>query len=335
MGTNYIVCVRDVTKEGKFGNEPGEPTYLMVPHAATHDKQDIPEPRHAVAKDDPKDPYEIVPKKWLNQVMQEAAPPNQPCLDLVLFIHGYNTDLEKLIFRHRQLREAFKTLNFPGVVVSFAWPSAGQPLAYLEDRHDGKETARHFVDGCIVPLAQQQQNGCKVKVHILAHSTGPYILRESFDDADDCGRMPTSGWMVSQIMLIGADISSDSLSANDSTCGSLVRHCIRLTNYWSYYDRALSISDVKRFGVKPRAGRVGLPADAGPKCVDVDCSEYWENHGKNREGIVGDKTHSWYLGDPVFEVDMVETMKGEVDRHRIKTRTVKNGNLVLTKPPVT
>lgn len=332
METDYIVCVRDVTSEGEFGNEPGEPMYLAVPHAPTSEKQDAPAPRHVVAKDDPTDKSEVAPKKWVKQVMTEAAPLDHSCRDLLLFIHGYNTDLKLLMLRHRQLREGLKRLNLPCVVVSFAWPSAGQPLAYLEDRHDGKETAHHFVDGCIVPLARQQQNGCKVNVHVLAHSTGPYILREAFDDADDCGRMPTSGWMVSQIMLIGADLSSDSLSANDSTCGSLVRHCARLTNYWSHFDRPLSLSGVKRMGVKPRAGRVGLPADADPKCVDVDCSEYWELHGKNRENIVGDATHSWYLGDPVFEEDMVETMKGDVDRHRIKTRIVEDGNLVLTKP---
>ena len=331
MDHHFIICVRDVKKDGTFGNEPGGAMYLRVPNGET------PTGGHAVPKDNPDDPKEVIPNKWLKLVMSLAttsphSPDYRPTGDLLVFIHGFNTDLPLLVQRHRQLRKDLKRFSFQDSVVSFAWPSAGNPLAYLEDRDDAKQTALHLVKGCILPLSHQQQMGCRINVHLLAHSTGAYIIREAFDDADDNPEIASANWMISQALLIGADVSSNSLSANNSSSGSLYRHCIRLTNYWSPFDWPLSLSGVKRAGAANRAGRIGLPPDTPLNAVDINCGEYWNLHGRKRAGILGDKTHSWYLGDPVFVEDMVETMRGTVDRHYIRTRRVENGKLVLIKP---
>jgi pimeloyl-ACP methyl ester carboxylesterase len=344
MDHHYIVCVRNVEKDGTFGSEPGNPLYLKVPDG------EIPRLDHAVKKDSNQNPDDVMPKRWLKEVISKActkpdAPDYLPTGNLLVFVHGYNTGIDLMVRRHVQLRKDLRThaqsrkdlreVGFSDMVVSFAWPSAGNPLNYLEDRQDAKETAFRLVYSCIAPLAEQQHAGCRISVHVLAHSTGAFIVREAFIDADDWTTVRTTNWVVSQLMFIGADISSRSLSAADPSGAALFRHCIRLTNYWNPFDEPLSLSGVKRIGAAPRAGRIGLPADAASKAVDVNCGNYWEAHAQKRSGILGDKSHSWHFGDPVFAEDMVETMKGAVDRHYIRTREMdEEGRLLLTKPEV-
>ena len=54
------------------------------------------------------------------------------------------------------------------------------------------------------------------------------------------------------------------MSADDSKSRALFRHAVRITNYSSRFDRALKISNVKRLGTAPRAGRDSAPDTRGP-----------------------------------------------------------------------
>jgi len=119
------------------------------------------------------------------------------------------------------------------------------------------------VDDCIALFSSIQRPDCRINVHLLAHSTGAYVVREAFDDADDRPAVAQRNWMVSQIALIGGDVSSQSMSEGNATTESLMRHCVRLTNYSNPYDSVLKLSNVKRLGAAPRVGRVGLPEAAG------------------------------------------------------------------------
>jgi hypothetical protein len=96
------------------------------------------------------------------------------------------------------------------------------------------------------------------------------------------------------------------------------RNCARLTCYSNRHDTVLGLSTFKRAGVKPRAGRVGLPDDAPSKAVNVDCSDYWRTIPAN-QAVIGTRDHSWHIGDPVFTRDMIDTMNG-VDRAVMATR---------------
>ncbi|MBI4400715.1 MAG: alpha/beta hydrolase [Nitrospirae bacterium] len=336
MGDNFIVCVRNKEKDGTFGEEPGDPRYLLVPDGEVpHPSQTVPWTQWFDA---------VIGKAWTRTDIRPDSPPEllerdlSPTGDLLVFVHGYNTDLKKMMNAHRLLRDDLARRGFKGALVTFAWPSAGSRWNYLEDRSDATQTALHLVKSCILPLSIQQQAGCRINVHVLAHSTGAYVIREAFDKADDNGRISRTNWITSQMMLIGADISSELLAAGNSASESLFRHCIRLTNYYNGNDYVLSASGAKRLGLAPRAGRVGPPQEGEgephPKSVYIDCGNYWvkldENQATKVEGSVF--AHSWYFGDPVFTLDMVETIRGEVDRHRIKTRRIENGKLVLSKP---
>jgi pimeloyl-ACP methyl ester carboxylesterase len=319
MDGDFVICARSV-RGGRFTSEPGSTQFLRVP------PKDLPSPDQKVK-----------PGDWIKAVIDEAtltpAADGDPARgDLLVFIHGYNNTQDVVMERHRMLREGLERLGFQGAVATFDWPSADSALNYLEDRSDAKATALRLVDDCIARFAAAQQPDCRINVHLLAHSTGAYVVREAFDDADDRPGIAARNWMVSQIAFIGGDVSSGSMSEGNAATESLMRHCIRLTNYSNPFDSVLKLSNVKRLGAAPRVGRVGLPGDAPPQCVDVDCGPYFSTLDEKKADFVGTFCHSWHIGDPLFTQDLLSTLQGDLDRNVIPTRKREDGKLTLSKP---
>jgi esterase/lipase superfamily enzyme len=253
--------------------------------------------------------------------------------DVLVYIHGYNNSMAEVLRRHRILKRDLPSHGFAGTVISFDWPCYDTALAYVADREEAKKTAFGLVRDCICRVARMQsQLDCNINVHLLAHSTGAYVVQEAFDDADDRRAINSVNWTVSQIALISGDISSGSMTEGDADTESIYSHCVRLTNYSNGYDEVLQISNIKRAGIEPRVGRVGLPPLAPPIAVNVDCSQYYQAAiGQHAAGVTGVTTsHSWQFGDPVFTEDLAQTLNGNVDRSVITTRdTVKVNRFTL------
>ena len=318
MPDNFVVCVRDV-KNGKFIAEPGETRFLSSADGAVW------KPDDAIKK-----------AAWVKAVVKQATTgkdpqTSKPVGDLLVFVHGYNNSPETVLPRHEMLRANLEAAGFLGAVVSFDWPSAELAIGYLEDRSDAKATALRLVDDCIALFAEMQANDCQINVHVLGHSTGAYVIREAFDDADDRPGVAQNNWTVSQLAFISGDVSSASMSEDNSTTESLYRHCVRMTNFTNRLDSVLKISNAKRVGLAPRVGRVGLPADVPAKAVDVDCSNYFATLNPDPNAI-GSFDHSWQFADPVFAQDLFETIAGNIDRTLLPTRAVQNGHLILQQP---
>ena len=317
---DYLICTRN-RKGQRFGSEPGPTRFLKVPAGATR-----PLPRHAITSK----------VQWVDEVMSQAKPgaspsDSQPSGDILFFVHGYNNSPKVVLARQRLLIKDLEDAGFGGVVVGFDWPSGSSALNYLEDRSDARQTALRLVTDGIKRFAARQAVGCNVNLHILAHSTGAFVIREAFDDADDTAAIANISWTVSQIVLIAADVSRKAMSAGDSKSSSIYRHCVRLTNYSNPYDKVLKLSNIKRVGVAPRAGRVGLPHDAGEKAVNVDCGNHFSKLDE-REDAIGSWSHSWHIGDPQFTKDLLETLRGDVDRHCLETRVLDGDGLALNVP---
>lgn len=321
---DYVLSVRAV-RNGAFVADVGPSKFLVVPPGQT------PAPAQAIA-----------PAAWYKAVRAAAAWQNaqgEARGDLLFLVHGYNLSVAEVIQRHRRLREDLMALGFKGVLVSFDWPSDDKALAYLPDRHRAKESALRLVSDGIAYLSAQQTPACTINIHVFGHSTGAYVIREAFDDADD-RELPNMSWTVSQVLLAAGDVSAASMAAGIGASASLYRHCIRLTNYASRYDQVLDLSNVKRLGVSPRVGRSGLPGNAPPQAVNVDCTAYYEKLAEEPSsiaaedqphGFVGTKSHSWYFGNRAFTRDLFGVVIGE-DRTVIPTRAVApNGSLVLEK----
>ncbi|WP_116134305.1 alpha/beta hydrolase [Tropicimonas sp. IMCC34043] len=312
---DYVFCVRSI-RNGAFSDEPGASHFLAVPGNVAN-----PGPQHRIAK-----------TAWLKKVLEEAESGldnGMPRGDIVFYVHGFNNDQTTMLARQRKIRAGLEAQGFAGVVVSFDWPSASSALNYLEDRTDAKQTALKLVDEGIRSFAALQRPDCRINLHILAHSMGCYVVREAFDDADDRPGIARHSWSVSQVILVAADISQGSLAAGNPKSSSLYRHSVRLTNYYNPLDNVLSVSNVKRVGVAPRAGRIGLPPLVPGTAVNVYCGACYEAHkGEYGGGI--NAAHTWYFDDPRVLEDVWHTVRGHLDRHEIPTRALTDkGNLAL------
>ncbi len=320
---DYVLSVRAV-RNGAFIADVGPSKFLVVP------PEQSPNPTQA-----------ITPSAWYKAVRHATVWQNEQGDargDLLFVVHGYNMSVADVIQRHRRLKDDLIALGFKGVLVSFDWPSDDKAIAYLPDRHRAKETAFRLVSDGIAYLSAQQTPACMINIHVLGHSTGAYVIREAFDDADDY-HLPNMSWTVSQILFAAGDVSAQSMIADHSA--SLYRHCIRLTNYFSRYDQALDLSNVKRMGVAPRVGRIGLPDNTPHPAVNVDCTAYYEKLVEDASdlaeqdqpyGFVGMKSHSWYFGNRAFTRDLFGVVIGE-DRKLIATREVGPDGRIALKTP--
>ena len=307
MSVDFILSVR-ASSANAFIAKVGPSRFLEVPENA------MPAPDQALASG-----------IWCKHVLDAAAWQNaqgQPRGDILFIVHGYNNSEQDVMQRHRIMKSGLAALGFKGVVVSFDWPSDDQALAYLADRHRAKESALKLVSDGISALSKRQTPDCATNIHLLCHSTGAYVVREAFDDADDTA-LKQSSWTVSQILFAAGDVSSDSLSDGNPTAASIYNHCIKLTNYSNRHDAVLDISNAKRLGIAPRVGRVGLPHDAPAKAVNVDCTDYWAlltdaahpavAGADEPGGIVGAQSHSWHFGNALFTRDVFSTVIGIED----------------------
>lgn len=315
LGENmdYIFCTRAVSS-GSFVPRPGPTKFLEVPTGAVTLSPDM----------------AITRRDWFDRVVAIAetrrSPQGTPIGDVLIYIHGFNTSQATVLERHRLVRNGLESLGFQGAVISFDWPSADSALNYLDDRTDAKLTALRLVSDAIGPLSRYIQQGCEISTHILAHSMGAYVLREALDDADDRREIAATGWTLNQVMICSGDVSADSMGTTAKS-SSLYRRSVRLTNYQNPFDSVLSISNVKRVGVSPRVGRIGLPQSAPAKGVNVDVGLYYETF---RSEFVGSfPEHNFYFQSPQFLKDVYLTMLGEIDRDSIPTRLKRDGRLYL------
>jgi esterase/lipase superfamily enzyme len=320
---DYVMSVRNVSK-GQFVADVGITRFLAVPDGAN------PDPTQAITASAW---YKAVTTagEWKNAQGEDRG-------DILFVVHGYNNSESDVMQRHRLIRDGLAALAFKGVIVSFDWPSGDSALAYLPDRHRAKETALRLVDDGIRQLAARQTPDCPINIHILDHSTGAYVIREAFDDADDT-QLAQSSWLVSQVLFAAGDVSSGSMSAGDAGAASIYRHCLRLTNYSNRNDSVLDISNVKRLGVAPRVGRIGLPPDSPAIAVNVDCTDYYAQLASDKavqaadepKGFSGAKSHSWYFGNTVFTRDVFDTVIGIENSQRTTRVGGADGKLRLAR----
>lgn len=322
---DYVMSVRAV-RSGRFVDKVGPSRFLQVDEGV-----------------DPLPQQAITANRWFDQVREAGAWVNakgQARGDVLFIVHGYNNSEREVMARHRLLQASLRAVGFKGVVVSFDWPCGDDALAYLPDRHRAKLSAHNLVDDGIARLSARQSCNCAVNIHVLGHSTGAYVIREAFDDADDT-QLAQASWLVSQIVFAAGDVSAHSMAAGNPESASVYRHCMGLTNYSNRSDAALDLSNVKRLGLSPRVGRTGLPATAPGTAVNVDCTAYYamfDGNAKVRatDGpaiIHGMPSHSWYFGNAVFTRDLRDTLIG-LPTQEIATRALDaDGQWQLVRPP--
>lgn len=313
---DFLVTMRKVKKSGKtktLSEEPGAAQFLTVPHDQNPDAEHI-----------------CTKKDWLQAIIENS----QNCEPVIFLVHADQRDCSEALNIQRQFKQQIDRLGFKGNIIGFDWVAPVGSVASWEDRDHARECARRLRDDCIAILCQQQMKSCTMPVHILAHGSGAFVLREAMSLADEKQSLKNQTWRVNQIALIGADISSRSLRGDNPKSSAMLRHCHGLTNYQNPYDKQLSQSNAKHQPLSERAGRVGLPHnDCHPKAINVNCGEqYMMTDPDLNKDLSGDTSHNWYLNSSVLLQDFLHCIEGKVDRHYIPTRHRQNGELTLYNP---
>lgn len=319
----FLLCTRAADAQGQFQPEPGTSSFLKVAAGQTSYSM-----ADAMRKE-----------RWSRAVIAAAsgALDTVTCStgDILFFVHGYNNDLSTVLWRTRVLQETLAAQGWRGLVVGFDWPSDNSTLNYLEDRFDASLVSLRLVEDALQLVVQAQfpddptAKPCTINVHLLGHSTGAYVIMDAFANAAKKGALYKKPWRIGQVAFIGGDVSSASLQDGSDWSAPMFARIFRLTNYSNRYDKLLGLSNMKRLGTSPRAGRVGLPLLSPAKAVNVDCSDYFLSKDPRTARFVGTFNHSWYIGDLEFALDLAMTLEGEIDRQAITTRMQRGNQLVL------
>lgn len=317
MAFDYVITTRQL-QGNAFSNNAGPVRFIKVPR--TMKAYDA---RHVIAK----------AGTWVSEVQGLAdgdLNPNSisPTGDVLVFVHGYNNDIPTILERMRQLRTDLCAEGWRGEIVSFDWPSGNTTLGYIEDRTKAAKVASQLVDPCIRLLMVNQKVGCTTNVHVLGHSTGAYVIMEAFAQAEKQGDLFKNDWRIGQVTFIAGDVSRDSLGLGVEWSRPMYKRIMRLTNYSNGFDAVLAVSNAKRLGVEPRAGRVGLPDPTDQKAINLDCSDYFQTLKPTGPADIS-WTHSWYFGNRVFTRDLAMTLEGAIDRNAIPTRGLGARGLFL------
>lgn len=319
----YLICTRAVDVNSQFTDEPGATQFLGVPRA----KRDY-------------SPSDVIDRhSWKKKVIASADGEEDEITgstgDILFFVHGYNNDTETVLWRTRTLQETLTAQGWNGLVVGFDWPSGNSTLNYLEDRYDAAQVAQRLIDDALELMVEAQfpsdpnAKACTINVHLLGHSTGAFVIMEAFSSASKKGALFKKPWRIGQVAFIGGDVSASSLATDSDWAAPMYERIFRLTNYSNRFDKVLGVSNMKRLGTAPRAGRVGLSDEIPSKAVNVDCSDYFQTKNPEASNFVGTFNHSWHIGDMAFALDLAMTLEGGIDRWAIPTRRTEQGKLQL------
>ncbi|MFN3834885.1 MAG: alpha/beta hydrolase [Glycocaulis sp.] len=168
--------------------------------------------------------------------------------ELLLFIHGYNSDFRGAAERAAQLAV---DLEIDGVPSLYSWPSRGSLLGYFADGREVTEENVRDLEAFIFLL----MNGAQAsRIHIVAHSMGNRFLVEAL--ARLAGTYPSPPEpLFDQVVWASPDVDASDFMERIPA----LRHLAQgMTLYASSRDRALSLS--RRInGGNARAGDASPP----------------------------------------------------------------------------
>lgn len=184
---------------------------------------------------------EELSRQSFGRAIQGQRRPGQP---VVLFVHGYNTNMVTATARMAQLATDYDVTE-PKVV--YAWPSSGVARGYVYDR-DSVLFARDGLERLIRDL--RQSTGSKVVV--LAHSMGTQLTMEALRQMDI--RTPGAvGRHVQDLILMAPDIEPEVFITQVAAIRTLPERVLVL---YARQDTALRLSSIFT-GQRERLGVVG------------------------------------------------------------------------------
>lgn len=174
--------------------------------------------------------------------------------EVLVFIHGYNSNHEEAIFRLAQMAADSELKPVP---IAFTWPSRGAVTEYVTDR-ESSMAARNRLEQLLLALSKSP----RVKgINLFAHSMGGMLTVETLAQAKLRGNGEFGG-KLDAVVLASPDIDVDVFLSQFEIIGKRPRPTIILT---SRDDRALNLS--RR--IAGNVVRVGAASARDPASVDA------------------------------------------------------------------
>lgn len=178
--------------------------------------------------------------------------------EVMVFVHGYNTNFADGLYRTAQIRHDF---NVPGVAVHYAWPSAGRVLRYAYDR-DSALFARDGLENLLTTIANDGHD-----IVIVAHSLGGAVTVETLRQLSIANKRSVLN-RIFGVLLLSPDIDVDVFRAQAERIDPIPPNFLIFT---SQQDRALRFSArlagrPDRLGTLPAADEI---ADLEVTLIDV------------------------------------------------------------------
>ncbi|MCA9123876.1 MAG: alpha/beta fold hydrolase [Planctomycetaceae bacterium] len=238
--TNREVIAPDERSPARFGNTVGELSFgactinIPIEH---HTKGSLEVPSWWNSRD----PANYFLVESLDPLDIQAFRQQTSKDDILLFVHGYNTNFKFAVLRTGQL---VHDLAFPGHGVSFSWPSTGRLTGYFQD----ETVAQASVPALVQLFTDLQETATSEvpepetperKIHIIAHSMGNRVLLQAMRYFELQQSQPREQKLFGQVALAAPDVSGALFGA---LIPSLVRQADHVTLYYCEADQALQAS---------------------------------------------------------------------------------------------
>ncbi|MEQ8435372.1 MAG: alpha/beta hydrolase [Oceanicaulis sp.] len=166
--------------------------------------------------------------------------------ELLVFIHGYNTDFRSAAERAAQLAV---DLEIDGAPALYSWPSRGTTLGYFADSN---QVIRPVIDDLRHYLELLMESAGADRIHVVAHSMGNRFLLRALEEMADDNPAPLDEPLFDQVVWASPDVDQADFLY---TLPDLLHLSRDMTLYASASDRALRLSRRIQGGY-PRAGDV-------------------------------------------------------------------------------
>ena len=203
--------------------------------------------------------------------------------DALVMIHGYNNSFEEAILTTAQFHH---DIRFPGIPVSFTWPSAGAMVSYAQDGRMAAASVPHLVE-FLQNLIETNRRETGGKVHLVAHSMGNRVLLEALLRMDQRDEFASPAFGT--VTLAAPDVDINIFA---SQVPSAVKAAEILAFYYSTKDWVLDRSD--DINAMQRAGLYPVFFE-GMETINVDEA--------NTDSSTAER-HRYYAGSPEVLFDL-------------------------------
>lgn len=255
---------------------------------------------------------------------------------IVFYVHGYNNDVEDILETAEEIEQTYNV-----IVVCFSWPAnGGGPISgtasYLSDKRDARASTEAFnrfvgklqslhallLDGVKKSIdkkvsakypdnperaselyAELIKKSCNIKLVLLCHSMGNYLLKHSLKT----GESQLLNLTFDNICLVAADTNN---ASHPSWIDKLdVRN--RIYVVINENDGALKVSRLKPG--KEQKARLGHSVRelTSPKATYLDLTHaehIGTDHSYFKGRAVSDKTAVWHIFDKLFSGQTAEEL---------------------------